>query len=61
MADAMNFPLMKIIKNPYAVCENRDKMILLYCEEGAQSEAAAKCLLEAGYEKVAYFARKTSS
>lgn len=60
MEGAVNFPLLGIIKNPYAVCENRDKMILLYCEEGYQSEAAARCLLEAGYEKVAYFAWKTT-
>ena len=60
MEGAVSFPLINIIKNPYAVCENRDKMILLYCAEGVQSEAAAKCLLEAGYENVACFAWKTS-
>ena len=60
MEGALNVPLISIIKNPYALCENRDKMILLYCEEGVQSEAAAKCLLEAGYTKVVSFARKTA-
>lgn len=55
---AFNIPFLNILKNPYAVCENRDTILLLYCEEGMQSEAAARCLLEAGYLNVACFAWK---
>ena len=55
---AVNVPLLSIIKNPFVFAGNRDTMILLYCNEGYQSKAAAWCLLEAGYSKVAYFAWK---
>ena len=55
---AVNVPLLNIMKNPYVFSENRNKTILLYCGEGVQSRAAAQCLLEAGYPKVAYFAWK---
>ena len=55
---ALNAPLLSLIKNPFMFAENRHKMLLLYCEEGYQSKAAAQCLLEAGYENVAFFAWK---
>ncbi|MBQ6696536.1 MAG: rhodanese-like domain-containing protein [Lachnospiraceae bacterium] len=55
---AANIPLAYILKNPYVVGERRDVRILLYCEEGYQSEIAARCLSEAGYEKVYCFASK---
>lgn len=55
---AVNVPLLNIIKNPFVFAENRDTMILLYCNEGYQSKAAAQCLLETGYSKVVYFAWK---
>lgn len=58
MQGAVNVPLLSIIKNPFVFSEERDKLILLYCKEGYQSKAAAQCLLEAGYEKVAFFAWK---
>lgn len=58
MENAINVPLLSLIKNPFLFSENRDKTILLYCQEGYQSKAAAQCLLEAGYEKVAFFAKK---
>ncbi len=58
LTGAVNVPLLNIIKNPYVFSENRNKTILLYCSEGVQSRAAAQCLLEAGYPKVAYFAWK---
>lgn len=57
---SLNVPLLDIIKNPFVFSGNRDKMILLYCEEGVQSQAAAGCLKEAGYKNVAYFAWKES-
>lgn len=55
---AVNVPFLDIMKNPYILSENRNKIILLYCNEGYQSRAAAQCLLEAGYPNVAYFAWK---
>lgn len=58
LENAMNVPLLSIIKNPFVFSENRDTIIMLYCNEEYQSKAAAQCLSEAGYEKVAYFARK---
>ncbi len=56
MECAVNIPLAYILKNPYVVSERRDIRILLYCEEGYQSEIAARCLSEAGYENVYCFA-----
>lgn len=53
---AVNVPWVQLLKNPYMVSERRDVPILLYCAEGYQSRAAAQMLLEAGYEKVFYFA-----
>lgn len=55
---SVNVPLLDIIKNPFVFSGNRDKMLLLYCNEGCQSKAAAQCLLEAGYENVFFFAWK---
>lgn len=55
MDGAVNIPLVYILKNPYIVSERRDVRILLYCEEGYQSGIAARCLGEAGYEKVYSF------
>lgn len=54
--NARNIPVLSLLKNPYAVSTRRDQRIYLYCGAGYQSEAAARCLLEAGYEKVFYFA-----
>lgn len=58
LKDAVNIPVMSVLKNPYMVCERRDSILLLYCNEGYQSQGAARCLSEAGYEKVYYFAWK---
>lgn len=52
---AVNIPLAYILKNPYLVSERRDVRILMYCEEGYQSEIAARCLVDSGYEKVYCF------
>ena len=55
MENAINVPLLSIIKNPVVFSDNRNNMIWLYCKEGYQSRAAAQCLLEAGYSGVKYF------
>ena len=56
ISGAVNIPFATILKNPYVVNPRRDVGILLYCSEGYQSYAAARCLADAGYEKVFYFA-----
>lgn len=61
MEKAIHIPLMELLKNPYGVSMRRDISILLYCEEGYQSEMAAKCLHEAGFEKVYSFAWKEAN
>ena len=60
LENATNVPLMAIIKNPFMFGENRKQWILFYCEEGYQSKVAAQCLMEAGYEKVAFFVYKVN-
>lgn len=55
---AINIPLVSLLKNPYGVSTRRDVKILLYCPEGYQSQMAADCLLQAGYEKVYFFGWK---
>ncbi|MBE5872906.1 MAG: rhodanese-like domain-containing protein [Lachnospiraceae bacterium] len=56
MKGAMHITMNEILKNPYMVCEDRTRRLLLYCEEGSQSEVAAQCLINAGYEKICSFA-----
>jgi len=56
---AVNIPFLNVLKNPYAVSEDRNKQIICYCEAGAQAAAAARCLLEAGYRNVVFFVYKT--
>ncbi len=56
LMNAIHIPLMDILKNPYQVCEVRDRHILLYCNEGYQSDIAGNRLLECGFEKVSSFA-----
>lgn len=58
ISDAVNVPLLSIMKNPYGVSPDRFQHLFLYCSEGIQSSAAARCLLEAGYQRVYYFAGK---
>jgi len=56
LTHAINIPLMSILKNPYSVSSDRDILLLLYCNNGYQSEMAATCLADAGYFNVYYFA-----
>lgn len=52
---ALSLPLAALLKNPYVPNASQTKPILLYCNQGYNSEIAANCLVEAGYEKVYYF------
>ena len=56
MQNAIHIPLNDVLKNPYMVCEHRDRRLLLYCEEGCQSAMAAQCMISAGYQNVCSFA-----
>lgn len=58
VAEAINIPLLSLMKNPYGVSADRFQRIFLYCTEGIQSGAAARYLMEAGYRNVLYFALK---
>lgn len=52
---AVLLPLSRILDNPQIPGENKDDLILLYCDAGYQSEIAANCLREAGYRRVIAF------
>lgn len=56
LSGAVHHAMIEIMKNPYIVSERRDIPVLLYCEKGYMSEAAAQSLVRAGYEDVSYFA-----
>ncbi len=58
LKNAINIPMMNILKNPYSVSERRDIQILMYCKKGYMSETAAQSLMRAGYNEVSYFAWK---
>lgn len=58
---ALHFAMTDIMKNPYTVSERRDIHLLLYCEKGYMSEAAAQSLSRAGYRNVFYFACEYAS
>ena len=41
-----------ISNNPFSVCENKDTPIILYCQKGYKSSAAAQTLIDAGYSRI---------
>ena len=45
-------PLQDISNNPYSVCVRKDTPIILYCQKGYRSSAAAQALIDAGYSRV---------
>lgn len=45
-------PLNDISNNPFSVCENRNTPIIIYCQMGYKSSAAAKALIDVGYSKI---------
>ena len=55
MEHAINIPMVTILSEPMNFEENKNRIILLYCQRGYQSEIAARCLLDHGYEHVFYF------
>ncbi|MVX64573.1 hypothetical protein GKZ28_12810 [Clostridium chromiireducens] len=45
-------PLNDISNNPFSVCQNRNTPIILYCQKGYKSSAAAQALIDAGYSRI---------
>ncbi len=56
LAGAIHIPMGALLMNPFAAGPDKTRGLALYCDRGYQSEIAAKCLAEAGYERVFYFA-----
>lgn len=52
---AVLIPMREIISNPHGITDEPGKALYFYCGQGYQSEIAAYCMVEAGYEKVFYF------
>lgn len=45
-------PLNNILNNPFSVCENKSAPIILYCQKGYKSSAAAQVLIDVGYKRI---------
>ncbi len=45
-------PLHDISNNPFSVCDRKDTPIILYCQKGYMSSAAAQVLIDAGYSRI---------
>ena len=58
MEDAVNIPMATILSKAMNFEENKNRIILLYCQRGYQSEIAARCLLDHGYGNILYFGFK---
>lgn len=59
---AINYPMAELVSKYSEGAEadekihfNTDDVIILYCKQGYQSEIAANCLAQVGFEKVYYF------
>ncbi|RCW42468.1 rhodanese-like domain-containing protein [Paenibacillus prosopidis] len=50
--ESICIPLHDISINPFSVCVRKDTPIILYCQKGYKSSAAAQDLIEAGYSRV---------
>ena len=52
LAGAINIPYYEINRNVYNIIKNRNKEIVVYCQEGVRSKQAFKILRKLKYEKV---------
>lgn len=50
--ESICIPLQDISNNPFSVCVRKDTPIILYCQKGYRSSAAAQALIDAGYSRV---------
>lgn len=60
LTGAVHIPMGALLMNPFAAGPDKTHGLALYCDRGYQSEIAAKCLAEAGYARVYYFALEIS-
>ena len=58
---ARNLPLLQLLADPTLAGEDPDVLILLGCDGGYRSEMAARCLSQAGYQRVRYFGWEETS
>lgn len=52
LVGAINIPYYEINRNVYNIIKNRNKEIVVYCQEGVRSKQAFKILRKLKYEKV---------
>lgn len=52
LQDSICIPLQDISNNPFSVCARKDTPIILYCQKGYKSSAAAQALIDAGYSRI---------
>lgn len=52
---AVCVPMADILRNPRGITNDYEVPLFFYCSQGYQSEVAANCAAQAGYEKVFYF------
>ncbi len=52
LTGAINIPYYEINRNVYNIIKNRNKEIVVYCQEGVRSKQAFKILRKLKYEKV---------
>jgi rhodanese-related sulfurtransferase len=50
--ESICIPLHDISNNPFSVCVRKDTPIILYCQKGYKSSAAAQALIDAGYSRI---------
>lgn len=54
--NAVNIPLLQLLKDGETVCGDRERYIMLECDGGYRSRAAAQCLADHGFAHVYYTA-----
>ncbi len=54
--NAVNIPLLQLLKDGETVCKDRERYIMLECDGGYRSRAAAQCLADHGFAHVYYTA-----
>ncbi|MDQ0058947.1 rhodanese-like domain-containing protein [Paenibacillus harenae] len=50
--ESICIPLRDISNNPFSVCVRKDTPLIIYCQRGYKSSAAAQALIDAGYSRV---------
>jgi Rhodanese-related sulfurtransferase len=49
---SISIPLQELSNNPFSVCGRKDTPIILYCQRGYRSSAAAQALIDAGFGRI---------